>query len=100
MLFLRGCSTLEAEARPPAERDRRRPVENEREPREQRKGEMTMKKMMALVLAMILALACTACANKCKECDNEVYKDGYCEYHYALKVAGDAVDGLVDSIFG
>ena len=59
-----------------------------------------MKKMAALVMALILALACTACSNKCKECDNEVYKDGYCEYHYALKVAGDAVDGLVDSIFG
>ena len=64
-----------------------------------------MKRLMILV-ASLAAVAClTACGpSHCKECDNEVYKDGYCEYHYALKVAkdtvSDAAQGLLDSVLG
>ena len=64
-----------------------------------------MKKLTILV-ASLAAVAClTACGpSHCKECDNEVYKDGYCEYHYALNVAkdvvGDAANDLMDSITG
>ena len=28
----------------------------------------------------------------CKECDDEVYQDGYCQYHYTINAAKDAVD--------
>ena len=64
-----------------------------------------MKRLMILV-ASLAAVAClTACGpSHCKECDNEVYKDGYCEYHYALNVAqdvvGDAANDLLDSLMG
>ena len=61
--------------------------------------------VFAAVLAMAISL--TACGSShCKEegCENEVYEDGYCEYHYALNVAkdavGDAAGDLMDSILG
>lgn len=63
-----------------------------------------MKKMMALIAALALAVSLTACGGHCKSCDQPVYKDGYCEYHYALNVAqdvvGDAANDLMDSIMG
>ncbi len=46
---------------------------------------MKNKKKLVVLLAMVALLASlTGCARHCKECDNEVYKDGYCEYHYGL----------------
>ena len=64
-----------------------------------------MKKIIVLAV-VIMALTClAACGSaKCKECDREAYKDGYCEYHYALNVADEAVndlaDGLADDLLG
>ena len=52
-----------------------------------------MKKMMALIAAMALAASLTACTSHCKSCDQPVYKDGYCEYHYILNSAQDALFG-------
>lgn len=48
-----------------------------------------MKKVIALLMAGLMALSLTACGPKtCKEpgCDLEAGKDckGYCEVHYAL----------------
>ena len=63
-----------------------------------------MKKMMALIAALALAASLTACGGQCKSCDPPVYKDGYCEYHYALNAAQDLVDDAAqaaqDAIFG
>ena len=63
-----------------------------------------MKKMMALIAALALAVSLTACGAHCKSCDQPVYKDGYCEYHYALNAAQDLVDDAAqaaqDAIFG
>ena len=65
-----------------------------------------MKKLSLVLAAAVMACMLVSCAGvtHCKECDNEVYKDGYCEYHYALKVAkdtvSDAAQGLLDSVLG
>lgn len=63
-----------------------------------------MKKMMALIAALALAASLTACGGHCKSCDKPVYKDGYCEYHYALNAAQDLVDDAAqaaqDALFG
>ncbi len=60
-----------------------------------------MKRLFALMLAIVLVFALSACGSKhCKECDREVYKDGYCEYHYALNAAGDIVNDALGSLLG
>lgn len=64
-----------------------------------------MKKLMVLIVSLAALASLTACGSShCKECDKEVYKDGYCEYHYAINVAqdvvGDAADDLLNSLMG
>lgn len=63
-----------------------------------------MKKLIAAVtLILSLTLTMTACSSHCQECDQPVYQDGLCEYHYALQAlqnaaedaAGDLIDGLL-----
>ena len=50
----------------------------------------------ALLCAALLLLGMAACSSSCKEkgCDEEVYKDGYCELHYYAHQLGDALGGL------
>ncbi len=59
-----------------------------------------MKKKILAVLALgaVMMTALVSCGS-CKEdgCDEEVYKDGYCELHYGLKEAGDALEDLADA---
>lgn len=63
-----------------------------------------MKKMMTLIAVLAVTASLTACGSHCKSCDKPVYKDGYCEYHYALNTAQDLVDDAaqeaLDSLFG
>ena len=66
-----------------------------------------MKKIGILLAALVMAVSLTACGSstcQVEGCGNEVYEDGYCEYHYALNVAGemvsDAAGDLLDSIMG
>lgn len=67
---------------------------------------MKMKKLLILIVILIMSTSLSACSGitHCKECDDEVYKDGYCQYHYTINAAKDAVDdaakGVFDSIFG
>ena len=67
---------------------------------------MKMKKLLILIVILIMSTSLSACGGitHCKECDDEVYKDGYCQYHYTVNAAKDAVDdaakGVFDSIFG
>ena len=62
-----------------------------------RKRRESMKKigiMMVPLAMLVMDMGLTGCgSSKCKEedCDKEVYKDGCCEYHYALNVAGEIV---------
>ncbi|MCH5353160.1 MAG: hypothetical protein J1E06_06815 [Acutalibacter sp.] len=62
----------------------------------------TWKRTFFLFLCTLALLALTACAGKCKMsgCDDKVYKDGLCEFHYGLQVAGDAVKGIFGGLFG
>lgn len=58
-----------------------------------------MKKFIILLTSWLMVISLAACGSShCKECDEAVYKDGYCEYHYALNAAGDIVDGAADEI--
>ena len=59
-----------------------------------------MKKMMALIAALTLAASLTACGGHCKSCDQKVYKDGYCEYRYALNTAQDMVGSAAQNVLG
>ena len=63
-----------------------------------------MKKMMALIAALALAASLTACGGHCKSCDQPVYKDGYCEYHYAIhaaeEIVGNAAGDIMNSLLG
>ena len=66
-----------------------------------------MKKIAVVLTTLAMAACLTACGSAhCKEsgCENEVYQDGYCEYHYALEVAKDTVSSaandVLNSIFG
>lgn len=65
-----------------------------------------MKKIIFCLAASLMVCMLASCAGitHCKECDKEVYQDGYCEYHYILNTAKDTVDDaaheLYDSVFG
>ncbi|MBP3380433.1 MAG: hypothetical protein J6K77_06190 [Ruminococcus sp.] len=60
-----------------------------------------MKKKFFAVLALgaVMLTALVGCGT-CKEdgCDEEVYKDGYCEVHYTLHAAGEALEDLADQL--
>lgn len=65
-----------------------------------------MKKVMMLIAATIILFSLSACSglSHCKECDDAVYKDGYCKYHYSKQALKDTIDseakGLFDKFFG
>ena len=66
-----------------------------------------MKKLAIVLTTFTMMLTLTACgSSQCQAegCENEVYQDGYCEYHYALEVAKDTVSSaandVLNSIFG
>lgn len=61
-----------------------------------------MKKWVLTVCAALVLCCFAGCSSHCKEqgCDNEVYKDGYCNYHYTLYQAAEAVQGVYDAFFG
>lgn len=60
-----------------------------------------MKKTFILLAVFAMTYVLTACAgvSHCKECDDEVYQDGYCEYHYAVQAAKEAVDDTAKELF-
>ncbi|MGN0507249.1 MAG: hypothetical protein ACI4FZ_11865 [Lachnospiraceae bacterium] len=59
------------------------------------------KKISLLLLGAILACCLAGCAGltHCKECDDEVYKDGYCKYHYEINAAKEKIDDLGKDVF-
>ena len=56
-----------------------------------------MKKTTLIVLCLLFILVLSACGlTTCKAsgCDSKSYKNGYCEYHYALHVGADFLGSL------
>lgn len=49
------------------------------------------KKLAALLLAVMTVVALVGCDSNCKadNCNEKVYKDGYCEVHYAFNQLTD-----------
>ena len=61
-----------------------------------------MKKSLAILLSAITILSLASCASKtCKVegCEDEVYEDGYCKYHYTINHAKEELDNLGKEIF-
>lgn len=57
------------------------------------------KRALSLFVAFIAVLQLTACSSDtCKEsgCDDEIYKDGYCKYHYYLNAGSDVLKDIVN----
>lgn len=63
-----------------------------------------MKKKLITVFALIIAVVSLSGCDlvNCKEsgCSDEVYKDGYCKYHYAQKGVEDVGKGIFDFVTG
>lgn len=60
-----------------------------------------MKKLLILLTAVVMIMSLTACGGitQCKDCGDDIYKDGYCQYHYTLHQAQDSVDSAAKGIF-
>lgn len=58
-----------------------------------------LRKVLLLVSISSMMLL-SGCSNTCKhtDCDNEVYKDGYCKIHYATSQAGKAINEMIPDI--
>lgn len=61
-----------------------------------------MKKLAILLLGALILCSITACSGvtHCKDCDDKVYQDGYCKYHYAIHYVDDTAKSAFDTIFG
>lgn len=59
-----------------------------------------MKKALVLFTAFIILISLVACGGitHCKDCDDEIYKDGYCQYHYTVHQAKDAISSAKEAI--
>lgn len=59
------------------------------------------RKISLLLLAVTLVAGMAGCAGSkhCKECDDEVYEEGYCKYHYEINVVKNKVDELGKEIY-
>jgi len=59
-----------------------------------------MKRRLVLLTAVVMVMGLTACAGitHCKDCDDEIYEDGYCKYHYTVHKAQEAVDSAKEAV--
>ncbi len=53
---------------------------------------------MFIGLGIVLQLTACSITNTCKEsgCDDEIYEEGYCKYHYYLKAGSDIIKDIVN----
>lgn len=53
--------------------------------------------VLCAVLLLVLQLAACGLIN-CKEsgCDEEIYEDGYCKYHYYLEAGSDILKDIIN----
>ena len=60
--------------------------------------------VLTMVMVIMAASACGIVSCKADGCSDEVYKDGYCKYHYTVSTAKNEIDnlgkGLFDSLIG
>ena len=58
------------------------------------------RKVLCVFVALLTVLQLTACSltNTCKEsgCDDEIYEDGYCKYHYYLNTGSDILKDIIN----
>ena len=58
------------------------------------------KKVLSMFIGLGIVLQLTACSitNTCKEsgCDDEIYEEGHCKYHYYLKAGSDIIKDIVN----
>lgn len=61
-----------------------------------------MKKVGFLLVIAHLLIVLSACGGvtHCKDCDDEIYKDGYCQYHYTLHNIDETAKSAFNSLFG
>lgn len=60
---------------------------------------MKMKRKMIAVVLLLSAMlsACSFTPNcKANDCDEEVYRDGYCKYHYYLKNGEETLKDIIN----
>lgn len=59
---------------------------------------MRKRRLLAALLAGAIAVQTAACGedNTCREdgCEQEIYRDGYCEDHFYLQQAEELMEGL------
>ena len=61
------------------------------------------KKLLVCVIFMMLLVSLTACGQKtCKVsgCDDAIYQDEYCKYHFTVHNADQVAKGIFDEFFG
>ena len=61
-----------------------------------------MKKKLALLMAVLtVAFSLVACSGitHCKQCDDKVYEDGLCKYHYEVNSVKEKVDSVGKDLF-
>ncbi len=58
------------------------------------------KKVLSMFIGLGIVLLLTACSitNTCKEsgCDDEIYEEGYCKYHYYLNAGNEFLKDIIN----
>lgn len=59
-----------------------------------------MKKLLTLLTTFITIMSLTACSGltHCKDCSDEIYQDGYCQYHYTIHKTQEALDSAKEAV--
>lgn len=59
-------------------------------------------KRKLIVVTLLLSIMLSACSfqQTCKvsDCDDEIYQDGYCKYHYYLKNGEDTLKDIINAL--
>jgi major membrane immunogen (membrane-anchored lipoprotein) len=60
---------------------------------------MKLKKVLFVMMLSSVMLSACSFTQTCKAegCDEEIYQDGYCKYHYYLKNGEDTIKNLINS---
>jgi len=69
--------------------------------RQSKEDEFLKKKLALLMAVLTVAFSLVACSGitHCKQCDDKVYEDGLCKYHYEVNSVKEKVDSVGKDIF-